>query len=79
MIIQSETIMSVIGSFEKISNRYDDDARKFLASALKTASDENRTELLYSERNEYELLSERADAVKEALQEVKLQIQNTDV
>jgi len=79
MIIQSETIMSVIGSFEKISNRYDDDARKFLASALKTASDENRTDLLYSERNEYELLSERADAVKEALQEVKLQIQNTDV
>ena len=71
--------MSVIGSFEKISNRYDDDARKFLASALKTASDENRTDLLYSERNEYELLSERADAVKEALQEVKLQIQNTDV
>lgn len=79
MIIQSETIMSVIDSFEKISNRYDDDASKFLASALKTASEENRTELLYSERNEYELLTERADAVKEALQEVKLQIQNNNV
>ena len=36
MIIQSETIMSVVSSFEKIADKSDDVASKYLANALKT-------------------------------------------
>ena len=78
MIIQSETIMSVVSSFEKIADQSDDVASKYLANALKTATEENRTELLNSEKNEYEVLSERADALKDAVEEVKNQIQNNE-
>ena len=75
MIIQSETIMSVVSSLEEIADRSDDVASKYLANALKTATEENRTELLNSEKNEYEVLSERADALKEAVTEIKSQFQ----
>ena len=78
MIIQSETIMSVVSSFEHIAERSDDVASKYLANALKTATEENRTELLNSEKNEYEVLSERADALKEAVAEVKNQFQSNE-
>lgn len=78
MIIQSETIMSVVSSLEKIADQSDDVANRFLANALKTASEENRTELLYSEKNEYEVLSERADALKEAVTEIKSQLQDNE-
>ena len=78
MIIQSETIMSVVSSLEKIADRSDDVASKYLANALKTASEENRTELLNSEKNEYEILSERADAIKDAVTEIKFQFQNNE-
>lgn len=78
MIIQSETIMSVVSSFEEIADKSDDVASKYLANALKTATEENRTELLNSEKNEYEVLSERAEALKEAVVEVKNQFQNDE-
>lgn len=78
MIIQSETIMSVVSSFEQIAERSDDVASKYLANALKTATEESRTELLNSEKNEYELLSERADALKEAVEEVRKKFQNDE-
>ena len=78
MIIQSKTIMSVVDSLEEIALRSDDIASKYLANALKTATEENRTELLNSEKNEYEVLSERADALKEAVLEVKTKFQNDE-
>jgi hypothetical protein len=78
MIIQSETIMSVVSSLEKIAEKSDDIASKYLANALKTASLENRTELLNSEKNEYEVLYQRADAVKQAVAEVKSELQNNE-
>ena len=78
MIIQSKTIMSVVESLEEIALRSEDVAGKYLANALKTASEENRTELLNSEKNEYEVLSERADALKEAVLEVKTKFQNDE-
>jgi hypothetical protein len=78
MIIQSETIMSVVRSLEKIAEESDDVASKYLANALKTASDESRSELLYSEKNEYEVLSTRADALKDAVAQVKNQFQNDE-
>ena len=78
MIIQSKTIMSVVNSFEEIALRSDDIASKYLAKALKTASEENRTELLNYEKNEYEVLSEKADALKEAVLEVKTKFQNNE-
>lgn len=70
--------MSVVSSLEKIADQSDDVANRFLANALKTASEENRTELLYSEKNEYEVLSERADALKEAVTEIKSQLQDNE-
>jgi len=78
MIIQSETIMSVVSSFEEIADKSDDVASKYLANALKTATEENRTELLNSEKNEYEVLSERADALKKAVAEVRKKFQNDE-
>jgi hypothetical protein len=78
MIIQSETIMSVVSSFEEIAERSDDVASKYLANALKTATEENRIELLNSEKNEYEILSERADALKDAVEEVRTKFQNNE-
>ena len=78
MIIQSETIMSVVSSLEKIAEESDDVASKYLANALRTASEENRTELLNSEKNEYEVLYERADALKEAVEEVRKKFQNDE-
>ena len=48
--------MSVVSSFEEIADKSDDVASKYLANALKTATEENRTELLNSEKNEYEVL-----------------------
>ena len=78
MIIQSETIMSVVSSLEKIADQSDDVASRFLANALKTASVESRSEMLYSEKNEYEVLSARAAALKEAVEEVKNQFQNNE-
>ena len=70
--------MSVVDSLEEIALRSDDIASKYLANALKTATEENRTELLNSEKNEYEVLSERADALKEAVLEVKTKFQNDE-
>ncbi len=70
--------MSVVSSFEKIAEKSDDVASKYLANALKTATEENRTELLNSEKNEYEVLSERADALKEAVEEVRKKFQNDE-
>ena len=70
--------MSVVSSFEKIAEKSDDVASKYLANALKTATKENRTELLNSEKNEYEVLSERADALKEAVEEVRKKFQNDE-
>lgn len=67
--------MSVVSSLEEIADKSDDVASKYLANALKTATEENRTELLNSEKNEYEVLSERADALKEAVTEIKSQFQ----
>tara|TARA_A200000159_G_C7336661_1_gene345354 strand:- start:3395 stop:3631 length:237 start_codon:yes stop_codon:yes gene_type:complete len=78
MIIQSETIMSVVSSFEEIADKSDDVASKYLANALKTATEENRIELLNSEKNEYEILSERADALKDAVEEVRTKFQNNE-
>ena len=70
--------MSVVSSFEKIADKSDDVASKYLANALKTATEENRTELLNSEKNEYEVLSERADALRNAVEEVKNQFQSNE-
>lgn len=70
--------MSVVSSFEEIADKSDDVASKYLANALKTATEENRIELLNSEKNEYEILSERADALKDAVEEVRTKFQNNE-
>ena len=71
MIIQSETIMSVVNSLEEIAERADDVAGKYLTNSLRTASEENRIDMLNSEKNEYEVLYQRAEALKDAVKEIK--------
>lgn len=71
MIIQSNTITSVVKQLEGIAKREDSNADKFLANVLKSASDEDRSDMLNSEKNEYEILLTRAEAIKSALFEIK--------
>ena len=71
MIIQSNTITSVVKQLEGIAKREDANADKFLANVLKSASDEERSDMLNSEKNEYEILLTRAEAIKSALFEIK--------
>jgi len=71
MIIQSNTITSVVKQLEGIANREDSNADKFLANALMAASDEGRVDMLNSEKNEYEILLARSEAIKSALFEIK--------
>lgn len=76
MIIQSETIMSVVGILEDIAKEQNSKANKFLANALNTATKEGREEILNFEKNEYEVLLEKANALDEALTKVKSAINN---
>ena len=76
MIIQSETQKSVIKKLENIATRLDDEAGRFLTDALKRANHEGRVDMLNSEKNEYEVLYQRSEAVSEALNEIKNLVQD---
>ena len=68
-------LMSVVSSFEEIADKSDDVASKYLANALSNCfCEENRTELLNSEKNEYEVLYERAEALKRCSNRSKTQV-----
>lgn len=71
MIIQSETQTSVVKKLEEIANREEQKANKFLTMALKTANEEGRTEILYCEKTEYELLHEKSELLTEVLTEIR--------
>ena len=76
MIIQSETIMSVVRILEDIAKEHNCEANKFLANALNTATEEGREEIFNFEKNEYEVLLEKANALDEAITKVKSAINN---
>jgi|TARA_B110000495_G_scaffold187527_1_gene187008 hypothetical protein len=75
MIIQSETQTSVVKKLEEIANREEQKADKFLTMALKTAHEEGRTEILYCEKTEYEVLYEKSELLTEVLTEVRQQLE----
>ena len=76
MIIKNETETLVVRKLEQIAIREEKKADNFLANALKTANEEGRSEMLYSERADYEVLFERSDILNDTLGEIKQQLGN---
>jgi hypothetical protein len=74
MIIQSETQMSVLNKLEHIVAEHEAVAKSYLKEALQNAVSENRSELLYSEKNEYELLNDRAEVLADTFNKIKNQL-----
>jgi hypothetical protein len=75
MIIMNETQLSIVRKLENISEREEKKANSFLATALKTANEEGRTEILNCEKTEYELLYEKSELLTEVLTEIKSDLQ----
>ena len=71
MIIQSETQLSVVRKLEKIAEREEAKADKFIATALKTANEEGRSDILNAEKTEYSFLCEKSEFLADILNEIK--------
>ena len=76
MIIQKETPTTVVRRLELIAIREEKRADKFLATALKTANDEGRAEILNAEKTDYEILCERSTLLNDTLVEIKQQLED---
>lgn len=76
MIIQSNTPNSVVRMLELIAIREEKKADKFLATALKTANEDGRSEILNAEKVDYEVLCEKSELLNDVLREIKQQLQN---
>ena len=50
-------------------------ADSFLATALRTANEEGRSDILNCEKSEYELLHEKSELLAEVLTEIKSDLQ----
>jgi hypothetical protein len=74
MIIQKETPSTVVRRLELIAIREETKADKFLATALKTANEEGRSEILNAEKSDYEILCERSALLNDTLVEIKQQL-----
>ena len=77
MIIQSNTPNSVVRMLELIAIREEKKADKFLTTALKTANDEGRSEILNAEKTDYEVLCEKSGLLNDTLHEIKQQLDKT--
>jgi hypothetical protein len=75
MIIMNETQLSIVSKLENIAEREETNADNFLANALRTATEEGRTEILNCEKSEYELLHERSELLADVLTEIKSDLQ----
>ena len=71
----NETQLSIVSKLENIAEREEQKADSFLATALKTANEEGRTEILNCEKTEYELLYEKSELLTEVLTEIKSDLQ----
>ena len=73
MIIQNKTEneKSVVRKLEQILDREETKADKFLANALRTANEEGRSDMLYSEMADYEVLYECSKILNDVVEEVK--------
>ena len=75
MIIMNETQLSIVRKLENIAEREEKKANSFLATALRTANQEGRSDILNCEKSEYELLHERSELLAEILTEIKSDLQ----
>ena len=75
MIIMNETQLSIVSKLENIAEREEKKADSFLATALRTANQEGRYDILNCEKSEYELLHERSELLVEVLTEIKSDLQ----
>ena len=75
MIIMNETQLSIVSKLENIAERKEKKADSFLATALRTANQEGRSDILNCEKSEYELLHERSELLVEILTEIKSDLQ----
>tara|TARA_X000000950_G_C13558681_1_gene514643 strand:- start:70 stop:303 length:234 start_codon:yes stop_codon:yes gene_type:complete len=75
MIIMNETQLSIVSKLENIAEREEKKADSFLATALRTANEEGRSEILNSEKSEYELLNEKSKLLADVLTEIKSDLQ----
>jgi hypothetical protein len=75
MIIMNENQLSIVSKLETIAEREENKADNFLANALRTATEEGRSEMLNCEKSEYELLHEKSELLAEVLTEIKSDLQ----
>ena len=61
MIIMNETQLSIVSKLENIAEREETNADNFLANALRTATEEGRTEILNCEKS---LLNQQNISIK---------------
>jgi len=66
MIIMNETQLSIVSKLENIAEREKKKADSFLATALRTANEEGRSDILNCEKSE--LLAEVLTEIKSDLQ-----------
>ena len=75
MIIMNETQLSIVSKLENIAEREEKKADSFLTTALRTATEEGRSEILNCEKSEYEILYERSELLADVLTEIKSDLQ----
>ena len=75
MIIMNETQLSIVSKLENIAKKKKKKADSFLATALRTANEEGRSDILNCEKSEYELLHEKSELLAEVLTEIKSDLQ----
>ena len=75
MIIMNETQLSIVSKLENIAEQKKKKADSFLATALRTANEEGRSDILNCEKSEYELLHEKSELLAEVLTEIKSDLQ----
>ena len=75
MIIMNEIQLSIVRKLENIAEREEKKADSFLATALRTANQEGRSDILNCEKSEYELLHEKSELLAEVLTEIKSDLQ----
>ena len=75
MIIMNKTQLSIVSKLENIAEREEKKADNFLATALRTANQEGRSDILNCEKSEYELLHERSELLADVLTEIKSDLQ----
>ena len=75
MIIMNETQLSIVSKLENIAKQKKKKADSFLATALRTANEEGRSDILNCEKSEYELLHEKSELLAEVLTEIKSDLQ----